>query len=57
MITTSSTPRWDLQRRVQVTLETVLFEDLLRPLAGKDDQLASYGMQTFAQALAERLNP
>jgi hypothetical protein len=42
-------------RQVQTTFETLLLETILEPLAGKDDMLGSYGVQTFAQLIAERL--
>jgi hypothetical protein len=46
-----------MQTRVLIALETLLLDEVLRPLAGKDDQLASYGMQSFAHLVAQRLNP
>lgn len=45
------------QYRVNVTLETLLFEQMLKPLAGPGDRLASYEMESFAHTLAERLSP
>lgn len=45
------------QHRIDVTLETLLFEQMLKPLAGQGNQLASYEMESFAHTLAERLVP
>jgi len=42
-------------REAKVTLETLLLESVLEPLAGSNDALASYGMESFARLLAQRL--
>jgi hypothetical protein len=42
-------------RDVAVVLRTLLLESILEPLAGKNDALGSYAMDSFAQTLARRL--
>lgn len=42
-------------RSVQITMRTLLLESILKPLAGEDDALASYGMESFAHMLARQL--
>lgn len=40
---------------VQITMRSLLLESILKPLAGEDDALASYGMESFAHLLAQQL--
>lgn len=55
----ASPERWNVDsadmRAVHVTMRTLLLEEMLRPLAGPNDALASYGIESFARLLAERL--
>jgi len=39
---------------VQITMRTLLLESILKPLAGENDALASYGIESFAQLLARQ---
>jgi hypothetical protein len=41
--------------QVRMTFETLLLETILQPLAGHDNPLGSYGIESFAQLLAGRL--
>jgi hypothetical protein len=42
--------------RVRTTMEALLFEQMLEPLARGNDLMGNYEVTAFAQTLAERLN-
>jgi len=43
-------------RSVAIAFDALLFETILKPLAQGNDELGDYGIATFAQTLAARMN-